>query len=613
MGTALTAATKRADTLTRVAEKLSALVGLDDAMKMVCEETAQALAAPSVLAVLYDPASGEVVARYGQGISSSGSDFLVAPYALVVQTAAQGPQQIVDMQARPDLLYADEIKERDVRSVAYACFVRAGEVFGYLNVLTYGERRELSVDDLALLKAIADLAVGTLVNARLFAEKELVEKRLRESEKRYREIVETTHEGILIVDPNGVMTYCNRRCAEIFDFTVEELLGNHFGAFLAGSVDKGQLQEKFAARLSGTTTRYETHLTTRKGREVTYTSWATQVGENGKDGILVVISDVTEARLLSAKLQSAQKAESLGVLAGGVAHDFNNLLVGILGNAGFALMELPPESPVRVVVEDIQTAAQRASELTRQLLAYSGRGRFVIARLDLGRIVQEMAHLLSAVISKNVVVKYALAGELPAIEGDPTQIRQIVMNLITNASDAIGEGSGVITVATSLVEADRATFADTFLDDPLTPGSYVCLEVTDTGVGMTRETRAKIFDPFFSTKFTGRGLGLAAALGILRAHRGAIKVHSEPGRGSTFQVLFPAAGGAAHASPTETTPTPVPVTATILVVDDEPNVRAVIKRVLALRGHTVLEAGDGREALEVYRKHRSASTPSSWI
>jgi len=228
------------------------------------------------------------------------------------------------------------------------------------------------------------------------------------------------------------------------------------------------------------------------------------------------------------------------VLAGGIAHDFNNLLVGALGNAGLALMELAPESPVRPLIEDIQRATVRAADLTRQLLSYSGKGRFVLAHLDLARVVREMSHLLGAVVPEQVAIEYELSQSLPPVEADAAQIRQVLMNLVTNASDAIGSRPGVITVRIRVVDADAGYLADTFVDDGLAPGRFVCLEVSDTGAGMTPETVAKIFDPFYTTKFVGRGLGLAAVLGILRGHKGAIKVSSEPSRGTTFTALLPA-------------------------------------------------------------------------
>jgi CheY-like chemotaxis protein len=306
-------------------------------------------------------------------------------------------------------------------------------------------------------------------------------------------------------------------------------------------------------------------------------------------------------------MQQMQKLESLGVLAGGIAHDFNNLLVAILGNAGLALMELPPESPARQTVLAIETAAQRAAELTRQMLAYSGKGRFVIERLNLSRIVEEMAHLLEVSVSKRAVLKYRFAPDLPAIEGDATQLRQVIMNLITNASDAIGDRSGVISISTGLMHADAAYLKTAYMDDALPEGDYVYLEVADTGLGMDEQTAERIFDPFFTTKFTGRGLGLAAVLGIVRSHRGAIKLYTEPGRGTTFKILFPTAGPAV---PTPEEPveaaTTAPAVATILVVDDDETVRTVTRRMLEQSGYTVFQAADGAEALAIYRENQGA-------
>lgn len=311
-----------------------------------------------------------------------------------------------------------------------------------------------------------------------------------------------------------------------------------------------------------------------------------------------------ERRRLDLQVQQTQKLESLGVLAGGIAHDFNNLLVAILGNAGLALMELPPESPAWQTVLAIETAAQRAAELTRQMLAYSGKGKFVIEQLNLSRVVEEMAHLLEISVSKRAVLKYRFAPDLPAIEGDATQLRQVIMNLITNASDAIGDRSGVISVSTGLIDADAAYLKTAYMDDDLPEGQYVYLEVADTGIGMDAETAARIFDPFFTTKFTGRGLGLAAVLGIVRSHRGAIKLSTVPGRGTTFTILFPAAGPPAPPGPApapETASAPLP-RAVILVVDDDETVRAVTRRMLELSGFTVLLAADGAEAVALYRE-----------
>jgi signal transduction histidine kinase len=300
-----------------------------------------------------------------------------------------------------------------------------------------------------------------------------------------------------------------------------------------------------------------------------------------------------ERRAMETRVLEVQKLESLGILAGGIAHDFNNLLVGIMGNAGLALLDLPPESPARESLEQIETAARRAADLAREMLAYSGKGRFIVEPLDLSELLREMTHLLRVSIGRSVVIKYALASGPLVVEGDATQLRQVVMNLVVNASDAIGDASGVITVGTGRRKADRSYLASTYLDEGLHGGEYAFIEVSDTGAGMDEETQARIFDPFFTTKFAGRGLGLAAVLGIVRGHHGALKVYSEPGHGSTFKLLLPLASSSVHVPTPDDGGRGWRSTARILVVDDEPSVRAIAERILQRFGMRVTIAEDG--------------------
>jgi signal transduction histidine kinase/CheY-like chemotaxis protein len=316
-----------------------------------------------------------------------------------------------------------------------------------------------------------------------------------------------------------------------------------------------------------------------------------------------------ENEKLESQMRQAQKLESLGVLAGGIAHDFNNLLMGILGNADLALSDLSPDSPARECLGEIQTASQRAAELCRQMLAYSGKGRFVIQAVDLGLAVEEMGHLLRVSISKSVILRYKFAPHLPKIEADPTQVRQIVMNLITNASEAIGERSGVIMISTGLQHCDAAYLRETSLGQDLPEGAYVYVEVSDNGCGMSPETLGKIFEPFFTTKFTGRGLGLAAVLGIVRGHSGTMRIYSEPGEGTTFKVLFPARSDEApkpDERPAKAAAPSRPAEGTILVVDDDETVRDVASRMLRRMGYDVLAACDGREAVDLFRRQPQA-------
>ncbi len=325
-------------------------------------------------------------------------------------------------------------------------------------------------------------------------------------------------------------------------------------------------------------------------------------------GMLGATLDITARKLaeeervrIEQKLQDAQKLESLGVLAGGIAHDFNNLLTGILGNASLARMDVAPASPVQQSLGQIEKAAQRAAELCKQMLAYSGQGRFVVQAIDLSQLVEEASPLLQVSVSKGAVLKYRLAPDLLAVNADATQLRQILMNLVINASDAFEGRSGVIEVSTGMMQADAEYLASTHLAPTLPEGSYVFLEVSDNGCGMDAETQKRIFDPFFTTKFTGRGLGLAAVLGIVRGHLGALKVYSEPGRGTTFKLLLPAVEGPAEALPREVAFTETwRGTGVVLIVDDEETVRNVASRMVKSFGFEAITARSGQEALGIY-------------
>jgi len=311
-----------------------------------------------------------------------------------------------------------------------------------------------------------------------------------------------------------------------------------------------------------------------------------------------------EKRQMEAQMLHVQKLESLGILAGGIAHDFNNILMVVLGNADLALMRIPEDSPVRENLAQIEQAASRAADLAQQMLSYSGKGNFVIRNLDLTGIVQEMAQMLEVSISKKILLRYDFAPGLPAICGDATQLRQVILNLVINASEAIGDASGTIAIRTSYMECDRSYLSESWIDDRLQEGPYLSLEVSDTGCGIERDIIPKIFDPFFTTKFTGRGLGMAAVLGIVRSHRGAIKIYSEKGKGSTFRMLLPCVPGTVEEFK------PVPSRGlwrgrgTVLLADDEQSIRCLGQEMLETLGFDVLTACDGRDALEIFERHR---------
>ncbi|MGH7560121.1 MAG: hybrid sensor histidine kinase/response regulator [Gemmatimonadales bacterium] len=326
--------------------------------------------------------------------------------------------------------------------------------------------------------------------------------------------------------------------------------------------------------------------------------------------IATIANDVTarkraeeEHRLFAERLQHTQKLESLGVLAGGIAHDFNNLLTAILGHADIALSELPASSPLRDDVERIVRAATRATEMTNQMLAYAGRGRFVVRAVCLNRLVVEISELLKVSIPKKVELRYDLTDGLGAVQGDPAQLQQVVMNLITNAAEAIVGKTGTITLETREQVVAGGEEIPGVVGEPLAAGRYVRLTVRDTGCGMDPATRPRIFEPFFTTKFTGRGLGLAAVLGIVRAHRGGLALKSSPAEGTEFSVFLPVAF---RDAPTVQEPVRLPPAAraqgTVLVVDDEEHVRGLARRALERAGYQVLLAGDGAEGVKVFQE-----------
>jgi len=307
--------------------------------------------------------------------------------------------------------------------------------------------------------------------------------------------------------------------------------------------------------------------------------------------------------IMEKQLLHTQKLESLGVLAGGIAHDFNNILMAVIGNADLALMKLNPESPVTEHLQAIEQSAARAADLAKQMLAYSGKGKFVIEAININRLLEEMLHMLNVSISKKAIIRLNPAQNIPPVEADATQLRQVVMNLVINASEAIGDKSGVIALTTGCMVCDRNYLNSVWQDEDIAEGTYVFLEVSDTGCGMDKETIAKIFDPFFTTKFTGRGLGMSAVQGIIRGHKGSIKVYSEVEKGTTFKVLLPASGNSGNLADQNAADDEWCGHGKVLLVDDEETVQATSGMMLRALGFEVLPAWDGREALKIYREN----------
>jgi two-component system cell cycle sensor histidine kinase/response regulator CckA len=306
---------------------------------------------------------------------------------------------------------------------------------------------------------------------------------------------------------------------------------------------------------------------------------------------------------LEAQIQHAQRLESLGILAGGIAHDFNNLLTAMMGHASMAKLLLPEYSAALSSIDSVLAASKSAAQLTQQMLAYSGRGKFVVEAIDISEFVRETSRFALSLVSKKATIRYQLAPDIPIIQVDVAQLRQILINLLTNASDALIDNPGLIDVQTGSVWIRDNEYPVVGSHSTLPPGEYVFLEVSDTGCGMDQETLARIFDPFFTTKFTGRGLGLAAVMGIVRGHAGTLDVHSKPGGGSRFRVFFPVGHSLAPtpSAQVESDWTKWTGRGVVLVVDDEPLVRELAAETLKRAGLTVITAVDGPDGMQQFK------------
>ena len=436
-----------------------------------------------------------------------------------------------------------------------------------------------------------------------------------EERRRYQHLFQYAPDAYLLTDLTGIIREANHSAAHLLGVQPRFLVGKTLVSFVAPE-DRPRLRSEIGRWQSEPAAKsIELRLHPRGGKtlDASLTLSVARGGPRDKAfGVRWLVRDISahhrlthelrlreetarrEAEASEAHAYHVQKLESIGVLAGGIAHDFNNLLHVVLGNADLARLHVPGESPAREHLDEVVRATLQAAELTQQLLAYSGRGAVESCQLDLSREVREMATLLRTAISKQATLEWDLAAELPPVTADPTQIRQIVMNLITNASDALGEGAGTITLRTGGVESP---------DSAAEPPVSVFLEVSDTGCGMDSGTLQRIFDPFFSTKFSGRGLGLAAVMGIVESHQGHVRIRTAPDEGTTFRVVLPAVAGEADVAPRRLSGAGWCGRGTVLVVEDEDGVREVVGRMLERLGFHVITAVDGQDALHVLGEH----------
>jgi len=447
---------------------------------------------------------------------------------------------------------------------------------------------------------------------------------IRESEARYNLLAENISDVIWTVDTEGIVTYISPSIERMRGYTPEEMIGHRFEEFMPAETAETLRTQMASALYPGglesppsTETRvFEVEQYKKNGEIIHMDVTASPILDT--EGHLVelagVARDVTERhaqekerKRLEHEIQNARKLESLGMLAGGVAHDFNNILVSVMGYTGILLKKLTPQSSESGLVQKIETAAERASDLANHMLSYSGKRSLKLEPVNLNLIVNEMPELLESTLSPKADLQLKPAPQIPSINADATQLRQVAMNLILNASDALGEGAGTISVTTGSTFIENNALDRMRWGAHLPEGDFVFIEVTDTGCGMDEETSSKIFEPFFTTNFTGRGLGMAALLGIVRSHSGAIDLETEPEKGTTVRIYFPKTDSESNEphTPSDSDETLHKPEGTVLVIDDDDFVRMALRSMLEDVGMNVLLASNGQEGIDLYQEKKN--------
>lgn len=556
----------------------------------------------------------------GPGITSAIDGLKDVPFAIMpemVGSLLEGRmftiQRVEDLPPGP---LFEMLRGQDIKTLLLVPLMEGDESFGFVGFDAVRKYRTWTGREIDLLQVTASLITHALVRRKDEATLRSSEAQLRRNWEFTRTLLNAIPTPVYYMDSEGRFTGCNRSYLDFTGRTIEEFAGKTVFDLFEPREAEEQRARDLALLRSGERESYEGVARDMLGRsrEVIYNRdvFRNEVGKIvGIVGSFIDISRIRKAeqdqREMERQLLHTQKLESLGVLAGGVAHDFNNILMAITGNLELARVDLPDDSLPRQAVDDAFLATKRAVDLTRQMLAYSGKGHFVIQPVDLNRVISDNLAILKAAISKNVVFAHDLQAELPQVRGDIGQIQQVIMNLITNASEAIGQKAGVVRLKTGVQYLGAAELSQCVGGVVPQPGWFVCVDVSDSGVGMNEETRTRMFEPFYSTKFTGRGLGMAAVMGILRGHRGGIFVESKVGEGTRIRIILPQieeqlteAVGVKSAAPAGKS---LLLRGHVLVGDDEEDVRNICQKMLEHLGFKVTAVNDGVEIVGAIEAH----------
>ncbi|MDX8376673.1 MAG: PAS domain S-box protein [Mariprofundales bacterium] len=423
--------------------------------------------------------------------------------------------------------------------------------------------------------------------------------------RRLSQAVSSAEEGIMVAGFNGKVEYANPAYEKISGYLSIEMLGNFPSIMNSGVHDSQFFKSLWEHIQSGKT--WKGKITNKRKNGELYECdqvIAPIFNEHGDiTGFVSTMRDITEEKRLRNKIQHTQRLESLGLLAGSVAHDFNNLITALLGHASLAAMMLTKQPEAFKHIKHIEEVSQRAAVLCKQMLDYSGKGRREVRAINISELVSDMSRLLKVSINRRIKVHYDLMPDLADVDGDLAQLQQVIMNLITNASDAIDANEGEIFIRTDIIIADRSLLAMSRLPEEIPEGEYICLEVRDTGCGMDEKTQEQIFDPFFTTKFTGRGLGMSAVLGIIRGHKGALCLNSIVGEGTTFRLLLPKGKQKRIKQQSTQNISDWHGHGKVLIIDDEKMVQNVMSMMLSRMGfETIIIASNASDGIKIFNE-----------
>lgn len=592
--------------LYRIANVANSEISLDDLYLSIHQIVGGLMEAKNFYIALYDEKNGRISFPYFVDESETNPGSYPAKNGLTEYVIKTGKSMLV---TQPEL--EQLIQQNVVESVGPAPCVwlgtplqSKGDILGIIVVQSYYNSSHLTRRELEFLEFVSH-QIASAIN------RKQAEENLNTAYARLQSIIESTQDIVFALDTEFHYLAFNQNhknsMKRIYGLDIE--IGRNILEYMHINGDDQKAQKDIQRALNGEQYTieqiYGDERLLRTYFEASYNPIRDHQGQ--VMGTAVFVRDVSEKRQAEEILRRTQKLESLGIMAGGVAHDFNNLLVAMLGQSSLALAKLPPEHPAYGHIQKTTKAAEKASELTRQLLAYTGHGQLTIAPLDLNNLIIENYHLLEVSIPKNVQFQLNLADFLPSIDADAGQIQQIVMNLILNAAEAIENEQGFVTVSTCLYDLganEEKTYWQN-MNETMPPGNYVMLEVKDTGCGMEESILSRIFDPFFTTKFTGRGLGLAAVMGIVKSHKGGLHVSSEPNKGTTFRLLFPTSRkNLPDLSPQMGAKMDIQP-GMILVIDDEEPVRDAVSDILEMEGFQVLTAHNGMTGVAIYQQKQA--------